>query len=210
MWTLLSPTIKGYVWVCSTTVVAAIYSSLRFGSLFPEVFATVGVVFGAVGTVATLGVMLGRQKWVWKISCWAKVSKFLYPDISGEWEGAVLSHAGNPDGALVKTPITVKITQTWTSIGFEVDSPRELIIRTLRTVPEKREGEPPVLWVNFEAVPLNYTDTDPGMFQGTDCLTYDSKRDRLTGLFWTNRAWPQNRQTAGKITLERKKQAEAD
>jgi len=150
--------------------------------------------------------------------CRLPLLNHLLPDLDGHWEGTLQSNwtrvqqrsvdlAPQPD--LLNIPVEVTITARLFFVHIELVSARDYTrSRTLAVRPSKdpETGRLRLSYV-FESTSKTPQPGDSAVHHGAAYLElFDVTGDsRLEGIYWTNRNWSQGLNTAGTITLHRKR-----
>jgi hypothetical protein len=133
----------------------------------------------------------------------------IYPNINGVWEGIVESNWIDPATGRRIRPVPVKVTihQDFFSVDVRLMSGNAYTeSKTVAAWPERDEKRTsPRLWYTFEAWTKNPQPDDAPVHQGSAVVDVVRSGDDivLDGVYWTNRNWHKNKNTAGHIHFER-------
>lgn len=153
---------------------------------------------------------------LWHTEKWGlgtKLGTWIGPDLEGNYEAVFQSNFALRQGGeqtLVPPPAPrpVSIRVTWEKIVIDMESgdkPSESSSKSLpASIRKNKDGGIELEYLYHGKVP-NPTAPDDREYDGAAKLTYESKNGivRLTGCYWTNRAYQRGLNTAGSITLTR-------
>jgi hypothetical protein len=162
--------------------------------------------FGTLWTTVTVftlvTVLAGKFMW----TPMARVGWFsdrVFADVGGDWQGS-LHGAGGAPGDWVDVHIEQDFFEL--EITFTASGARRTDSRTIAVWPERESGSRRQrLWYVYETRPRDVPPGDATVFQGAGFVEVRKGRGglQLEGLYWTNRNWQHDAQTAGQIRLRR-------
>ena len=183
-------------------------------------------------TWIVLNALLWNPVWRWLWKKFPALSRWVFPDLNGEWDVELCSNwprqlqlleaAASAErqvdmrkcdvgelAALTPMQLRAEIHQTWWDFEMVLYNPRgDTPIDRSNTVsvdPFPRAGlQPPGICYFYKQQNATDNVSDDNEFYGAARLTYDFKTGRLTGLAWTARMWPRAMNTAGPITFKRR------
>jgi hypothetical protein len=150
--------------------------------------------------------LAGNYAWhfVYRIpSLGNKIAEHFLPNLNGTWNAMVHSKdEGTPKKGVV---LTVEMNLSLFSFSMTSKSDDKDLTSHLTSYEiwkDENSGKFLITYT-FEASVARPSKTDVGKFYGSARLEYDSKEDNFKGVYWTNRAYHINRQTAGDIEIVR-------
>lgn len=158
-----------------------------------------------VSGLVSLGIMFVLAKWGWKYIWKNKLidlNKLICPDLNGSWKGNICSNYSN-EIKEVKVKIEVDFL-TFKMFLISEDNYSESSVISNQLYKDKRT-DIIYLYYMFEGQVPNPKKTDETSFDGAGKLKVKYENDffQLEGTYWTNRAYQNNNNTAGRIELKK-------
>ena len=131
------------------------------------------------------------------------IDKNLLPNISGMWEATVLSKDKDAPESGVILEIEMELTPI--NFGMKAKSTNKDLTSHLLTydIEKDEKSEKFIVIYTFEARVFQPASTDSPQFFGSARLEYCSASKEFSGVYWTNRAYQDERQTAGDIRIRK-------
>lgn len=161
--------------------------------------------FGTLWTTVTaftiVTVLVGKFLWS-PLASTKWFSEHVFADVSGDWEGSIQPARGAPE------KVEVRIEQDFfeLEITFVSGRKRRTDSRTIAVWPERDPStRQQRLWFVYEARTPNAQPGDTSVHQGAGFIEVRKLKSTqaLDGLYWTNRDWQHNAQSAGALRLRR-------
>lgn len=168
-------------------------------------------------SLITMGTLYVMAKWGWKLA-WRNplASKFLNkkicPDLNGTWRATLVNSNTDEVGNPIEMKATVEILADF--IDFEMTLKSDCGTQTSTVVLSKIGKDETnhfyLTYVFVARLAKNLNDRkgeDIGKFEGAAKLDILVDKDEVAmdGVYWSNRQWEKNKQTAGHIELTRVK-----
>ncbi len=190
MWGIINLKMKVWIIVIPTLALFLMYS-VCFGQDYLS---------AASSTVSTLTILAWFfGKYAWRYFYIDFMKKHICPDFNGRWVGKISSNYAG--GTEVSFPIEIEADffkirmKANTTVGRTYAD----YCRVIRTQDDSFE----LIYV-FEGHNKTQTGTDTAYYDGAARVTVDDiSTMKMSGLFWTNRCWNQNKNTAGRIDFEK-------
>jgi len=166
--------------------------------------------FGTLWTTVTvftiITVLVGKFLWS-PLASTRWFSDAVFADVSGDWEGLLqVAEAGQAAGTRAPGDrVDVHIDQDFFELEITFTSrTRHSDSRTIAVWPERDPAtRKQRLWYVYEARVQGPLPGDPAVYQGAGFIDVRKTRggDTLDGVYWTNRNWQRNAQSAGSLRL---------
>ena len=154
--------------------------------------------------------LAGKWGWllIWKFPFLGKLMhRSICPNLNGTWKGKIVSNYKDDNGVAITKDVTLNVKADL--FGFQVDLLSDDRYQGSKVVQSELYKDPRTntfyLSYIFESdVPIP-EETDDRKFEGAAKLEiiFDDNSTRMTGTYWTNRAWQRRKNTAGVIDLSR-------
>lgn len=132
------------------------------------------------------------DRWIWRWRLWRRLGLVSVPDLSGTWKGSVTSsHESGSEASA-----TVRISQTWTSIGIALETSRSTS-RSLTAAVLTKDPTGDRLIYEYLNEPRATAEESMQTHRGTAVLAI--RDERLEGDYYTGRG----RTTHGTLSLTR-------
>jgi hypothetical protein len=143
--------------------------------------------------------------WVWKIPFLGSLlNQYICPDLNGTWSGKTVSTYKDQQ---FQKEVQMVINATF--FGFDTrlvstDGYQRSTVMQSEIFKDPRDGSFYLSYI-FEAVVDQPKETDQPKFDGSARLhiRVEDNHVKLVGVYWTNRGWQKQEQTAGAICLQR-------
>lgn len=150
-----------------------------------------------ITAVTLISLLLG--KYLWRYVYFDFISKRFCPDLNGSWNAKIYSNYGG--GTIVTVPMTINADLFSIRMKGET-SFGHTTVRSCHIFKDNNER------VNFEYIFEVKNDSagkgDTQYYEGAARLTlFDNEKEVWKGLYWTNRCWNEDKNTAGEIVLIR-------
>lgn len=158
-----------------------------------------------ISSFLSLGIMFLLAKWGWKFlwkNKFIDLNQVICPDLNGSWEGNICSNYSNEEKK-VKVKIEVDFL-TFKMFLISEDNYSESSVISSQLYKDNRT-DIIYLYYMFEGQVPNPEKTDEASFDGAGKLKvkYENGSFGLEGTYWTNRAYQNNHNTAGRIDLKK-------
>jgi len=209
MWRVLPfEWIVTYFTVCSVVTFGIVWTVKGKPRITGAKLATFWEMLATTSTVTVvITVLAGKLLWEPLMSI-DVIRKHVFPNLNGTWRGTVTSNWIMPgtQNAIGAIPVTVRLWQDFFQVKMKLQTASGYSrSRTVAVWPDAdNDHEEFRLWYIYENETMIPDSGDEQRHEGAGFLTTDNALPtKLRGLYWTNRAWRDHKNTAGSIELVR-------